>query len=83
MNVGVLDHAGMLDLLGRLSGRRLLGVVDCGDCIEVVFDDAPQAGNLVTLYTNSGSRTGLVAFGFVSDPDAYVADWHRWLEEAA
>ena len=66
----------MLELFGRLQGRRLLGVVDCNDCLEVVFEESDAAGNLVTLYTD-GRRAGLVAFGFVCDPAAYVDEWRE------
>jgi hypothetical protein len=83
MSVGVLDHEGMFRLLQKLEGRRFLGVLDCRDCLELVFEESEKDGNLVTLYTEAGRHTGLVAFGFVSDADAYIADWHTWLEEAA
>lgn len=78
MSIGVLDHGGMLDLFGRLQGRRLLGVVDCNDCLELVFEESDASGNLVTLFTN-GRRGGIVAFGFVCDPAAYVRGWEEWL----
>jgi hypothetical protein len=77
MNVGVLDHSAMLNLLGRLQGRRLLGVVDCNDCLELVFEESDASGNLVTLYTN-GRHAGIVAFGFVCDPASYVDEWREW-----
>jgi hypothetical protein len=47
------------------------------------FEESVKDGNLVTLFTDAGRRTGLVAFGFVTDAEAYVADWHRSREEAA
>lgn len=80
--VGVLDHRGLVNLFGQLCGRRFLGVVDCGDCVELVFDDALPGGNLVTIFTDSGRDTGLVALGGVAKPEAYIAGWQEWLEEA-
>jgi hypothetical protein len=70
------EHALLLAALRAYSGRRLLGVVDGGDCVELVFEDESQT-NLVSLFT--GSRIGLVAFGGVSDPVGYVAG--RWRPE--
>jgi hypothetical protein len=83
MNVGVLDHAGLVDLFGRLEGRRFLGVVYSDGCIELVFDDGGSDGNLISIYTDAGRHTGRVALGGVADPEMYVADWRAWLEEAA
>ena len=83
MNVGVLDHAGLVEIFGRLSGRRFVGVIDCGDCVELVFEDAGPGGNLVTVFTDAGRHTGRVALGGVSEAEAYVAEWREWLDEAA
>jgi hypothetical protein len=59
----VFDRAGLLRLFWRLSGRTLVGAVDGGDCVELVFDPN-ETGNLVTIFTD-GRRRGLVAFGGV------------------
>ena len=83
MNVGILDHGGLVDLFSQLAGRRLLGVIDCRDCVELVFEDSGPGGNLVTIFTDAGRHTGRVALGGVSAPESYVAGWHEWLEEAA
>ncbi len=77
MSIGVLDHDGLLGIFGLLTGRRLLGVVDCRDCLELVFEEAQHAGNLVSIYTDSGRHTGRIAFGFVTDPGDYVRDWQE------
>jgi hypothetical protein len=81
--LGVLDHGGLIRLFRQLEGRRFLGVVDCRDCVELVFSDEGRGPNLVSIYTDCGRHTGRVALGGVGDPEKYVADWHRWLEEAA
>jgi hypothetical protein len=61
----VLNQAGLLHLFRHLAGRRLLGAVDGGDCVELVFEPAePGDGNLVSIFTQ-GYWTGHVAFGFV------------------
>jgi hypothetical protein len=74
--VGVLDTDGLLGLFSQLAGRRLLGVVDGCGCLELVFDDPDRVGgNLVSIFTDAGRHTGLVALGFVADPEAYVIDW--------
>lgn len=75
--IGVLDHQGLVHLFRQLEGWRFLGVVDCRDCLELVFEEAQHAGNLVTVYTDSGRHTGRVAFGFVTDPVEYVRDWQE------
>jgi hypothetical protein len=67
----------MAGLFAKVAGRRFLGVVNCGDCLELVFEEAAGAGNLVTLFTDAGPRTGLVAFGFVCDAAEYVQGWRE------
>lgn len=86
VNVGVLDHGGLIELFGCLEGRKLLGAVDCGDCVELVFDDLEPGenfANLISIYTDAGRHTGRVALGGVEDPRGYVAEHRQWLEEAA
>jgi hypothetical protein len=62
----VLDRAGLLALFGRLRDRRLVGVVDDCDCVELVFEDPDDVGgNLVTIYTESRYR-GHAFLGFVA-----------------
>jgi hypothetical protein len=62
----MLDREGLLALFRSLRGRRLVGVADGSNCVELVFEHAePDDGNLVTLYT-SGTQRGQVPFGFVS-----------------
>lgn len=82
MNVGCLDHAGLVALFGRLAGRRFIGVVDCGDCVELVFSDEGRGPNLVTVFTDSGRRTGRVALGGVADAADYVRGWREWRDVA-
>lgn len=73
MSVGVLDTYGLLGLFARLTGRRLLGVVDGCGVVELVFEDGPEGGNLVSICTDHGRYTGLVMLGFVDEPERYVA----------
>jgi hypothetical protein len=62
----VLDREGLLALFGSLRDRRLVGVVDGGDCVEIVFEHVERQGrNLVTVFTE-GRWRGQVAFGAVS-----------------
>jgi hypothetical protein len=63
----VLDREGLLALFGSLRDRRLVGVVDGGDCIELAFehDESGDRRNLVSIFTE-GRRRGLVAFGGVA-----------------
>lgn len=64
--IGVLDRRGLVDVFNANAGRRFVGAIDCGDCLELVFEDRGEAGgNLVTIFT-AGRRRGLVAQGFVS-----------------
>jgi hypothetical protein len=77
MTVGVLDGPGLARLFRQLAGRRLLGVIDTGDVLELVFDDEEGAGNLVSIYYDAARYTGLVALGGVQEPEAYVADWRE------
>jgi hypothetical protein len=66
----VLDPAGMARLFQTLVGRRLLGAVDCGDCVELVFEESSR--NLMTIYGDAGRYTGRVVLGAVADPEGYV-----------
>ncbi len=65
----VLDREGLIRLFRRVSGRRLVGVVDGFDCVELVFEDPDGIGeNLVSVFTD-GRRLGNVCLGFVArDP---------------
>jgi len=64
----VLDHDGLIRLFEQLAGRRFLGPVDGGGCVELVFESDPdRKGNLVTIFTEEGRYRGQVAFGFVAD----------------
>lgn len=60
----VLDTEGLVRLFQHLAGCTLLGAVDGGGCVELVFTD-PARGNLVTIFTADAHR-GVVAHGFVS-----------------
>lgn len=82
MSIGVLDHCGLVRLFRELEGRRLLGVVDCDGCVELVFDDSRPGGNLVSIFTDYGRHTGRVALGGVADPAEYARAC-REFEEAA
>jgi hypothetical protein len=78
MRIGVLDPAGLLELFSKLSGRRLLGVVDGGGFVELVFDD----GTLVSIGCEDAGRwCGLVLLGSVAYPADYVRV-NRWSEAA-
>jgi hypothetical protein len=66
--VTVLDPAGLAELFNQNAGRRFVGAIDCGDCVELVFEERERKGadaNLISVYT-SGPRRGLVFLGFVS-----------------
>jgi len=65
LDVAALDRA-----LRVVAGRRFLGPVDGGDCVELVFEADPR-GNLVTIF-HTGRRAGSVAFGGVASPEEYV-----------
>jgi hypothetical protein len=61
----VLDREGLVRLFQQVRGRRLVGVVDGCDCIELVFEDPDDVGqNLVTIETD-GRYRGNVLLGFV------------------
>jgi hypothetical protein len=70
--VGVLDTEGLLRLFAQVAGRRLVGVVDGGGWVELVFSDDGPGGNLVSIGTDAGRHTGLVELGGVADPEHYV-----------
>ena len=78
------DFEGLRDCFAELEGRRFLGVVDGGDGVELVFEDAgPDACNLVTVH-HAGPYVGIVAFGGVCEPEGYVdptCDWFALLME--
>lgn len=79
--VALADHDGLRRALQELAGRCFLGAVDGGDCIELVFADAgPGHCNLVTIHT-SGLYAGVVAFGGVVEPEAYVDETRDWFAE--
>jgi len=80
VTVGVLDARKLLHLLRQVEGRRLLGVLDCGDCLEL-FSEAGLRPNLVTLWME-GRHRGLVSLGGVMDAKGY-ARAGRWLDEEA
>ena len=78
MNIGILDHRGLVRLFRQIEGRRFLGIIDCRDCVELVFSDEGRGPNLVTIYTDSGRHTGRVALGGVADAREYVKGWREW-----
>ena len=80
MMVGVLEGSGLARLFRQLEGRRLLGVVDTGDALELVFDDGAPA-NLLTIY-DAARFTGLVELGGVMEAAAYAAEWRRFVDAA-
>jgi hypothetical protein len=78
MRVGVLDGDGLLELFSKLSGQRLLGVVDGGGITELVF----ESGALVSFCGEDAGRfCGLVLLGQVAYPADYVRV-NRWSEAA-
>jgi hypothetical protein len=56
-------------ILERYEGLRFLGVVDGHGCVEFVFSDDGERGNLLTWWP--GRRR--VAHGGVANPGRYVA----------
>lgn len=79
----IANHEVMRRRLEELAGRRFLGAVDGGDCLELVFADAgPGRCNLVSIFT-AGAHAGVVAFGGVVEPEAYADPARDWLAEAA
>jgi hypothetical protein len=69
----VLDTSGLIAAVVSVTGRRLLGVIDCEGCIELVLADTrPNERNLVSIPT-SGSSVGRVLFGAVADPEGYAS----------
>jgi hypothetical protein len=82
VTAGVLDVEAMLELFGRVAGRRLLGVVDGCGVVELVFsDDAGEGSNLVSICCDHGRHRGLVLLGFVDNPEEYV-EGCSWLDAA-
>jgi len=81
MTVGVLDVRGLLGLLRAVEGRTLLGVLDCGDCLELVFSEAGHRPNLITFWMD-GRHRGLVSLGGVAAAKEYAREARRF-EEAA
>jgi hypothetical protein len=62
----VLDCAALVEIFNRNAGRRLVGAIDCGDCLELIFEDRERKrANPVSVY-KSGRRRGLVYLRFVS-----------------
>jgi hypothetical protein len=69
-----IDIAALVFALRRVRGRVFPGVVDGGDCLELVFDG--EEGNLVSLYF-AGPRAGCVEFGGVAGPSNYVESYEE------
>lgn len=74
--------ADLMFLFGRYRGQRFLGVVDGCGCVEVVFSERTDRGNLCTLRLRDDARLE-VQHGYVRDPVAYVAACGVEIEEAA
>jgi hypothetical protein len=76
-----LDVEALFRALDRVEGRRFLGAVDGGGCVELVFE-GEHGRNLISIYVAGGDYyRGRVAFGGVADPKDYVrsyADWRPW-----
>jgi hypothetical protein len=68
-----LDREGLAAIFDYLACRILLGAIDCGDCLELVFslDGDVRGANLVTVYTEGRAR-GYVSLGGVAEPLEYV-----------
>ncbi len=58
-------------MLRPYHGLTLLGAVDCGDCLEVVFSRPTDARkpNLLCLCAD-----GRITHGGIADPETYVLD---------
>lgn len=77
----VLDREGLAAIFDYLAGRTLLGALDCGDCVELVFtlNRDGEGANLVTVFTDDRWR-GQVALGGVAHPADYVQALTRGAE---
>lgn len=66
----------MLQVLGRVAGRKFLGAIYGADCIELVFDDPTGLGdNLITIDDDGSVRLGfisqeLIKAGYLSEAGA-------------
>ena len=76
MNDLRLDVNALVRALDAVEGRRFLGAVYGGDCLELVFE-GERGGNLVSIYVE-GRRAGAVALGGVAGPAGYARSCSRW-----
>jgi hypothetical protein len=66
----VHNKTGLYEMFQKIEGRKFMGAVDGGDCIELVFEEKKGLDgeglkgdqNMITLF-----QDGRVALGFVSD----------------
>jgi hypothetical protein len=71
-----LDTASLYRALDQVEGRRFLGAVAGGHCLELVFD-GEHGGNLVSIYVD-GPFAGTVVLGSVAAPEAYARSYSCW-----
>jgi hypothetical protein len=76
MKASMLDTQALTEMLRQLEGKRLVVVVDCGDCCELAFED-DGGPNLVTIYSGEGRGRGTVALGGISG-ELLDSGYGRW-----
>jgi hypothetical protein len=64
--------------LRRYAGQQLLGIVECPGCLEVVFSEATDRGNLLSV-----DSIGRYSHGSVADPETYVREADTWRQSEA
>lgn len=76
MSAVSLDLAALYRALDQVEGRRFLGAVAGGECVELVFE-GEHGDNLVCVYVE-GRQAGTTVLGGVATPEAYAAACPRW-----
>lgn len=66
MSIHVInDRKDLMKGLSPILGKKLVGLVDGVDCVEMVFSDPDE--NLVSIFSD-----GQIAVGFVDSPESYA-----------
>jgi hypothetical protein len=71
-----LDVGALIRVLDQVEGRRFIGAVIGGQCLELVFE-GDRGGNLVSIYV-LGRHAGAVVLGGVANPEEYAKAGGRW-----